>query len=150
MFRIQRAPDKPMFVESNPDSQQRENGDVVLCAVDPIRLNELVSMVPDHTVRIEPDLSRALQHCLQSHVSRLLVDLTALNATALSALAQLRLLRPEQEIVLIAGDDDDGETRLDQTLLEGVPVVSIAAKSVPAPRQVTVRTVSSPADPGTR
>ena len=123
MFRVNRSPDQPMFQKRDAEAGPSRPDEVVLCVNDSARLQKLLGLVPAHTVRVETNLSRALQACLENRVSRLLVDMASCGATALSCLVQLRLMRPQQEIVLFQGQEE--RMHLDQTLLGDVPVLSV-------------------------
>lgn len=100
----------------------------ICCVGDSFALEHLMDRVPDPVIILEPSPSEAMRLCLEQAGSRLLIDLASLGPEGLSALVQLRLLRPEQEIVLVGGTED--ARHLDESLLGGLPV--IAVKRFPA------------------
>lgn len=127
MVRVSRSPDEPMLVEQ---SSQRKSGskDVVLCAGS-TSLHELLPLIPSRTITVEIELAAAMSRCLEGNVSLLVVDVTAVSPSALSALGHLRLIRPEQEILLIHSEEEP--PYLDATMLGSVPVVAIRRQVQP-------------------
>ena len=121
MFRIELSPDRPMFVQMKSKRNGSGAPEAVICAGREIPQNLLLLLLSDQTVLFEPDPAKAISHCLEGDVSRLLVDLARLDSAALSALVQLRLLRPAVEMILL----DRGEEShcLEGTILQGLPVV---------------------------
>ncbi len=91
--------------------------------------DDLMLAVPSGSVVVEPSLARAIQQCIDGMAASLWVDLHGLGPQSLTALAQLRLLRPEQEIVLVQRCADP--LGLDETLLEGLPQVWLSIPEVP-------------------
>ena len=123
MFRIERSPDRPMFI---PGEDRATGGEAILCIGDTVDPMELLPRVPHRRVRVESDPAVAIAHCLTKPVRGLVIDLAPLSAHGLSALAQLRLMRPLLPILLITTPADAGT--LKGTVLEGLPVLSCAGR----------------------
>jgi hypothetical protein len=85
--------------------------------------------VPTAEVIVEPSLARAVQLCIDGTAGSLWVDLYGFGPAALTALTQLRLLRPEQDIVLVQRTTDP--ISLKETLLEGLPQVWLSIPEIP-------------------
>ena len=62
---------------------------------------------------------------------RLVVDLSACDATALSMLTQLRMMRPEVELVVV--QDIADPVNFENSLLGDLPVVSVSWDGLPRP-----------------
>ena len=137
MSRVNRSLDKPMFEKPNAEPPSYEQHDVMLCAKDSPRVPKLLNLIPTRTVKIETDLACALRACLENRVSKLLVDMASFGPTALSCLAHLRLMRPQQEIVLVQGAENT--MHLDRTLFGDVPVLSVQWDFTGSPKAAPVR-----------
>jgi len=85
--------------------------------------------VPTAEVRVEPSLACAVQLCLDGMAGSLWVDLHGVGPAALTALTQLRLLRPEQEIVLVQRAADP--LNVAETLLADLPQVWLSIPEIP-------------------
>ncbi|MGD8375570.1 MAG: hypothetical protein PVF68_05465 [Acidobacteriota bacterium] len=105
----------------------------ICCVGDSFALEHLMDRMPDPVIVLEPSPSRAMRLCLEQAGSRLVIDLASLGPDGLSALVQLRLLRPEQEIVLVGGAED--ARHLDDSLLGGLPVIAVKRFPADAPRR---------------
>ena len=119
MFRVERSPDRPMFV---PGEDGAARGEAIFCIGDTVDPMELLRRVPHRRMRAEPDPAAAIAHCLSKPVHSLVIDLAPLSARGLSALAQLRLMRPGLRILLVT--TPNGAVALKGTVLEGLPVLS--------------------------
>ena len=91
--------------------------------------DDLMLAVPSGKVTVEPSLARAVQLCIDGMADSLWVDLLGFGPAALTALTQLRLLRPEQEIVLVQRSSD--LISVQETLLAGLPQVLLSIPEVP-------------------
>lgn len=91
--------------------------------------DDLLLAVPTTEVIVEPSLARAVQLCLDGMAHSLWVDLYGFGPAALTALTQLRLLRPEQEIVLVQRTADPIHVK--ETLLAGLRQVWLSIPEVP-------------------
>lgn len=128
MFRIETSPDRPMFVRGArpPEGHGRE---LVACVGDTIAELDLLCAIPHRRVRVEPDAATAISLCLENRAAGLLIDIAPLGAASLSALGQLRLLRPDLPILLLT--EEEGAARLEGTLLDGLPVLSLPRELPP-------------------
>jgi hypothetical protein len=93
--------------------------------------DEVVLAMKVDTIEVEPDLSVALGRCFEGKVSCLLVDLGAFGSRALTAVAQMQLIRPQQKVVLLQRESDPAS--LQGTLLEGLPQIWTRSRQRPAP-----------------
>ena len=91
--------------------------------------DDLMVAVPSCPVVVEPSLARAIQQSIDGRAASLWVDLHGFGPQSLTALVQLRLLRPEQQIVLVQRCANP--IGLDGTLLEGLPQVWLSIPEVP-------------------
>ncbi len=91
--------------------------------------DDLMVAVPSCPVVVEPSLARAIQLSIEGRAGSLWVDLYDCGPESLTALVQLRLLRPEQKIVLVQRHADP--IGLDNSLLEGLPQVWLSIPDVP-------------------
>lgn len=91
--------------------------------------DDLMLAVPTAEVRVEPSLARAVQLCIDGTAGSLWVDLHGCGPAALTALTQLRLLRPEQEIVLVQRTADPLSVK--ETLLADLPQVWLSIPEIP-------------------
>ena len=91
--------------------------------------DDLMVALPSCPVVVEPSLARAIQQSIDGRTASLWVDLLGFGPQSLTALVQLRLLRPEQEIVLVQRCADP--IGLNDTLLEGLPQVWLSIPDVP-------------------
>lgn len=91
--------------------------------------DDLMLAVPTAEVRVEPSLARAVQFCIDGKAGSLWVDLHRFGPEALTALTQLRLLRPELEIVLVQRTADP--LGVEETLLADLPQVWLSIPEVP-------------------
>jgi hypothetical protein len=85
--------------------------------------------VPSGPVMVEPSLAHGIQLCLEGKAASLWVDLHGFGSSALTALVQLRLLRPQQEIVLVQRQDHP--IGMTETMLEDLPQVWLSIPEVP-------------------
>lgn len=129
MFRIERSPDRPMFTLRRHEAEPGRTPETVLCAGDTISEEDILRRVPYRRLLIEPDPARAIAGCLSGSASRLVVDLSHLSESALSALIHLRLIRPHLKIVLLEGAN--GPVRLEGTALDGLPVIRMRGNPIP-------------------
>ncbi len=88
--------------------------------------------VPTAEVIVEPSLARAVQLCIDGMAGSLWVDLHGFGPAALTALTQLRLLRPGQKIVLVQRTADPISVK--ETLLAGLPQVWLSIPEIPGHR----------------
>lgn len=121
MQRIVHAPDKPARL-SRSRTKRLKQEETILCVGDSVPLGELLLRIRARRVTVEPVLAEAMQRCLEGNVVRLVVDLADCGPQAFSALAHLRLLRPELSIILVNWEEPDA---LERTALQGLPVVSV-------------------------
>lgn len=128
MFRIETSPDRPMFVRGDRPGR-RAIGELVACVGRTIEETDLLRAIPHRRVRVEPDPAAAIGLCLEKRVAGLLIDIAPLGPSALSALAQLRLLRPGMPILLLTVDESP--TAFQGTVLEGLPVLSLPRQLPP-------------------
>ena len=91
--------------------------------------DDLMLAVPSGKVTVEPNLARAIQLCIDGNADSLWVDLYGFGPAALTALTQLRLLRPEQEIVLVQRSEDP--ISVQETLLADLSQVWLSIPEIP-------------------
>ena len=94
--------------------------DAVVCVTDGFGVDEVLHILPYRRLQVALDPAAAFEMCLQGRTAMLVIDLTPLSPGSLSALAHLRMLRPELPIVLLHAAEDPAELR--GTALDGLPV----------------------------
>ena len=121
----------------NPQNQTTAPSDARKASVRPKPLilvaqsqrDDLMLAVPSGKVTVEPSLARAVQLCIDGMTDSLWVDLHGFGSAALTALTHLRLLRPEQKIVLVQRSADP--ISVCKTLLADLPQVWLSIPEVP-------------------
>ena len=111
--------------------QEARTGEVICCVGDSIALEQLLKIIPDRVVTLEPSPSRALKACLEDEGARLMLDLANLDPSGLSALVQFRMMRPDQEIILLGGSGD--ARHLNDSSLEGLPIITVPRERAMGP-----------------
>ena len=121
MTRLRPSPDYPPR-GMEPESGRRRTA--VVCIGRSVVWEEIALMIPETVLVAEPRLSSALEQCFLGAVYRLVVDLTACDSMALSALAYLHSVRPEQEMLLLQAKPDAAP--LQHTSLADLPVAQFS------------------------
>ena len=117
--------------QTTAPSATRDNGTTrkPLILVAQSQRDDLMLAVPTAEVIVEPSLARAVQLCIDGLAGSLWVDLHGFGPAALTALTQLRLLRPEQKIVLVQRTANPISVK--ETLLAGLPQVWLSIPEIP-------------------
>jgi hypothetical protein len=123
---------KPVTLHAEPveASTGKHSGeaeyDAVVCISDGFGVDEVLRILPYRRILAQMSPAAAFEMCLEGRAETLVIDVTPLSVRAVSALAQLHMLRPELPIILMYADDGLGELR--GTVLDGLP-------RFPLPRQ---------------